>query len=515
MRKLFCIALMGFVMVVNAQSPINRIEYFFNNDPGAGNGITVNHTAATDITDLIFSADISSLPAGQNHLYIRSRNANGQWSLTANSLVYKIVPVSSAIAAINYIEHFTDTDPGFGNAIPVVFNPADSVTNFSFPVDMSGISPGIHFLYVRSRDLTGKWSQTATSLLYKPLPVLNLPLSPITQIEYFVDTDPGIGNAVPLVFNAIANIDSFSYVANIAGLSAGRHFLYARSRDSSGKWSITAIDTINITTPAAPQAIVVNSLLVNAPDAPIAGRNNATTPILCAGANVRLAFDPSGTYTPGNIFTVQLSNENGAFTFPFNIGQVTGVQGVATTCKLPRHLTPGTGYKIRVVSNTPAITGDPSLDELAINDINLGLDTTVYLLCPGETTNLLPLYNTAGLTATWNAGNPSTVLPGTYSLIANNAANCPDTAFAIVKLETATWLGTISSDWHNPGNWNIGKVPTDKTHVIITGTTPNPCIISTGNAQAASIQVRNGGTVNAINNRLAEVSGKCLTLPAN
>ncbi|MEO7312027.1 MAG: hypothetical protein ABIX01_16615 [Chitinophagaceae bacterium] len=145
----------------------------------------------------------------------------------------------------------------------------------------------------------------------------------------------------------------------------------------------------------------------------------------------------------------------------------------------------------------------------------LGADTTVYHVCPGETTNILPFYNTTGLTAVWNTPTPTLAIPGTYRLIVTNGFGCTDTAFAFVILETATWTGTVSSDWHTPGNWSTGKVPTDRTHVIITGLAPNLCIISAANAQAASIQVRNGATVQTTNNRIADVKGKCLTLPQN
>ncbi len=153
------------------------------------------------------------------------------------------------------------------------------------------------------------------------------------------------------------------------------------------------------------------------------------------------------------------------------------------------------------------LTGNPSP--------SLGADTTIFHDCPGETSNLNLLYSTTGLTASWNTVNTTAAPPGTYRLVITNNFSCTDTAFAIIKLETALWLGTISSNWHTPGNWNINKVPTDKTHVIITGATPFPCIISTANAQAASIQVRNGGTVQTANSKTADVKGKCVTLPAN
>jgi hypothetical protein len=37
---------------------------------------------------------------------------------------------------------------------------------------------------------------------------------------------------------------------------------------------------------------------------------------------------------------------------------------------------------------------------------------------------------------------------------------------------TATWLGTTSSAWEDPANWNCGKVPDNNTDVIINAGTP-------------------------------------------
>ena len=146
---------------------------------------------------------------------------------------------------------------------------------------------------------------------------------------------------------------------------------------------------------------------------------------------------------------------------------------------------------------------------------NLGADTTVYQSCVGETSDLNPLYNTTGLTAAWNTGNPAVVSPGIYRLIVSNGFGCTDTAFASVVLEVATWTGTVSSDWHTAGNWNIGKVPGNKTHVIIPASTPNPCIISNSNASAASIQLRGVAALQTMNNRTVDIKGACTTLPPN
>ena len=144
----------------------------------------------------------------------------------------------------------------------------------------------------------------------------------------------------------------------------------------------------------------------------------------------------------------------------------------------------------------------------------LEADTMVSLVCAGETTNLLPLYNTGSMTTVWNTGNPSSVGQGTYRLIVTNAQGCKDTAFAEVILPKATWTGAVSTNWHTPGNWNTGKVPDASTHVFIQGITPHICIISQENAYASSVQLKNGGTLQQTNGKQLIVEGKCAVLPS-
>jgi hypothetical protein len=146
---------------------------------------------------------------------------------------------------------------------------------------------------------------------------------------------------------------------------------------------------------------------------------------------------------------------------------------------------------------------------------NIGTDTIVYHNCYGDVTNLLSLYNTTGLTAVWSSATPAAAPPGIYRLIVSNATNCFDTAFATIKLEVATWTGAVSSDWHTAGNWNINKIPTALTHVIISNGTPNNCAISTANAVASSLQLRNGAVITMTNGMQVIITGNCSVLPPN
>ncbi len=70
--------------------------------------------------------------------------------------------------------------------------------------------------------------------------VFNLTLSifaQIVRVEYFFDDDPGFGNATAIAFTGTTDI-SLSPDISTNALSIGLHYLYIRSEDSSGKWSL-------------------------------------------------------------------------------------------------------------------------------------------------------------------------------------------------------------------------------------------------------------------------------------
>ncbi|RYZ30649.1 MAG: hypothetical protein EOO10_02080 [Chitinophagaceae bacterium] len=174
-------------------------------------------------------------------------------------------------------------------------------------------------------------------------------------------------------------------------------------------------------------------------------------------------------------------------------------------------------YSLTVFTQN-GFTGLSESIEVTVSNVpgpSLGADVNVYLDCYGDTKDLSGAFNTTGFTTTWSTPTPGAAPAGVYRVVAANNAGCTDTAYANVVLETAVWTGTVSSNWHTPENWNIGKVPTNNTHVIVSTGTPNVCTISNADASAASVQIRNGATVNVINNRRLNVGGKCLNLPPN
>jgi hypothetical protein len=479
-------------------------EYFINSDPGFGMGTPIPVSAAQDLSGLLGNIQTSSLPAGAHRLYVRTRDADGGWSLTS-SISFGILagypdatPVAVPVAGAEY---FINNDPGFGNGKPIAVTTALDIPALLSNIETDTMQPGIHRLYVRTRSSNGRWSLTSNYpfAVIAPYPAAPEAPVPIAQVEYYIDSDPGFGNGIPVAINATNPLNGYLVPVNVTGLTQGLHILYLRSRSDRG-WSITNTDTFGITQTSP---------------APLINVNSVTSKVNCAWGSFRISFHATGTYTAGNRFTVQLSDKDGSFANPSTIGEALTTRSSEVYCVLPPHLPDGNNYRIRVVSSNQAVTGISGIDAITIYDRpELGADTAAYIVCQGETYNLVPLYNTSGYTtANWSTANPGAAPAGTYSLIVSNIYGCRDTAQAFVKQDVAFWKGTVNKNWHNPANWNTGRIPNEKTHVIIDSTAANPCEMTESDGTAASVQMRNGGNIQLLNGRKLMIEARCNPLP--
>jgi hypothetical protein len=265
MKKLFLIYCVLFALVGNcfAQVPtqqpypalssagnITQAEVFVGNtDPGIGAATPLPvPTPGADITIPNTTINFAALPDGIQFVYVRTKDANGNWSLTN----YKLFIVGGfAYAAptsagnITQAEVFVgNTDPGIGAATPLpIPTPGADITIPNTTINFAALPDGIQFVYVRSKDVSGKWSLTNYKLFivggfgYPALAAT----SNITQAEVFVgNTDPGIGNATPLpVATPGLDITIPNTTVNFAAQPDGVNFVYVRSKDVSGKWSLT------------------------------------------------------------------------------------------------------------------------------------------------------------------------------------------------------------------------------------------------------------------------------------
>lgn len=140
--------------ICNAQT-ISKAEYFFDHDPGPGNGISLNISSPDDTISFAGTVNTIGLAQGRHLLYVRTKTSDGHWSLFEPREFYIRLNIVEA-------EYFIDTDPGIGNGTRIaVATPSDDAT-FNSTITVGVLSFGIHYLFMRTKDAQGKWS------LYEP-----------------------------------------------------------------------------------------------------------------------------------------------------------------------------------------------------------------------------------------------------------------------------------------------------------------------------------------------------------
>lgn len=89
----------------------------------------------------------------------------------------------------------------------------------------------------------------------------------------------------------------------------------------------------------------------------------------CEGTNLSVSYTAEGSFNPGNTFTAQLSDGSGSFSSAVNIGSVSSTTSGSIGATIPSSLSPGAGYRIRVVSNDPVVTGTDNENDIMINTL--------------------------------------------------------------------------------------------------------------------------------------------------
>ena len=216
---------------IKSAAHITGIEYFFDTDPGAGQGNSIP-IPADSLVETTVPVDLTGLSEGIHKLYLRAKDENNQYSLTQAKTLLVFKPASPP--NLVELEYFINDDPGFGMGEKVML-PADSMATMNFAVDLTGYEPGFHMLHLRGKDANGNYSlnQRMPFLVVSAFDRPN-----ITAAEYFLDTDPGLGNAtsLPVVSDTMVSHD---FTIDLSGVANGIHTVYVRTKDASGNWSQT------------------------------------------------------------------------------------------------------------------------------------------------------------------------------------------------------------------------------------------------------------------------------------
>ena len=245
--KRICILLIGLCLSWDSfGQSIDQLEFFFDIDPGVGNGTSIGPASPMDTLDITTTANTTGLAPGFHTFNLRAKYTDGTWGLYQKRTFY--ISANTQIqpdAPIVEKEFFFDTDPGPGNGPSATFaTPLDSIaSNTSLATD--ALAPGFHTLNVRAKNTDGTWGlfQKRTFFIQDSTEVGESPL--LVEGQWFFDSDPGVGN--PIIFPIIASdtLDT-SPVAFTSGLDPGFHTLNFRFKDSFGNWGLFQKRTFHV-----------------------------------------------------------------------------------------------------------------------------------------------------------------------------------------------------------------------------------------------------------------------------
>ena len=229
----------------NLEVKITQAEYFWNDDPGVGNGFALlafdgNFNQALET---VFQ-NTATLPAvGDHTLNLRVKAQDGTWSPNFRK-VFRLAPNNNTNLGVTIVqaEYFWDTDPGVGNGSALLafdgnFNQAlESVfeNNASLP------NQGDHLLQVRVKAQDGVWGPTFKRV-FRLTPNNNTNFEvKITQAEFFWDNDPGVGNGTAIIAfdgNFDEALETVSNTSSVT-IASGLHLLNVRTKANDNQWGL-------------------------------------------------------------------------------------------------------------------------------------------------------------------------------------------------------------------------------------------------------------------------------------
>lgn len=205
-----------------------QAEYFIDTDPGAGNATAIPGAPSRR---LAFEVGTTSLSIGPHTMNARVKGNDGEWTPVVTAPFIITEPLREYDMNVEY---FYDDDPGVGSGVRI--EGAIGRNLFWLPTD--GLTAGAHLLSIRLLDKEGRWSWTVCCPVYVVTP------TSFARAEYFVDTDPGIGNATEI---ALSSNGETVFSVPTQDMKPGDHSLTLRACDETGNWHVIAESPFRIT----------------------------------------------------------------------------------------------------------------------------------------------------------------------------------------------------------------------------------------------------------------------------
>jgi hypothetical protein len=295
----------------------------------------------------------------------------------------------------------------------------------------------------------------------------------INRIEYYIDSDPGYGNATNLSFTGTQPNVSGTINIDLVPLGQGVHIVGIRSRDANGAWShdnkwLFLKPYSNSGAVQQPNITRVEWFIDNDP-----GYGNGTPISISAApqlANLAINIDLVPLNQGVHIVGIRSRDANGAwshdnkwiFLKPY-VGSVASPQPKIVRLEYFIDSDPGYG------------NGTPITITSATNIASLVFDADISNVPNGAHKLGIRSLDENGA---WSLDNEVAFTGGTLNTNTNN------------------WTGNSNTVWTNTANWSAGAVPTTTTNVVIPAGRPNYPVITNGvTANCKNIKIDPGASV--------------------
>jgi hypothetical protein len=304
----------GFYISLSATnvSNIAAAEFFIDNDPGVGNGTAITPSPSGATATFVASIPTISLASGFHFVAIRTKDVNGKWSLFENRGFF-ISSSTTNVSNIAAAEFFIDIDTGVGNGTAITPSPSGATATFLATIPTTSLTSGFHFVAIRTKDATGKWGLFENRGFYISSATTNV--SNIVAAEFFIDTDPGVGNATAITPSPSGATIIFLATIPTTSLAAGFHFVAIRTKDATGKWGLFENRGFYISTQTANSAGMTAAEYFIDTDP---GVGNGTAFTIPAGQSFNQNFVlpiPSGTANGNHFIGIRVKNGWGLYAF--------------------------------------------------------------------------------------------------------------------------------------------------------------------------------------------------------
>jgi len=137
----------------------------------------------------------------------------------------------------------------------------------------------------------------------------------VTEAEYYLDQDPGFGNATPIDLSSTETITE-TFNASIGDLETGSYYAYVRVKDDNDHWSIPLKVPFRVQRSSLPEITAVEWYSEVDP-----GFGNGNPIDITPGSTIEDDYlvNTSGL-TPGRKFTyLRCQNEDGTWSVPLKV----------------------------------------------------------------------------------------------------------------------------------------------------------------------------------------------------